>query len=432
MSRRKHCRSGSIQLEARKTGSSVWIYRYWEKTGGDRRRRKVILGTVEELPTQEDADRAAEPYRRIANAEDANAVPPPTIEALIGRYEKTKLPERPKLATKDTPVPETLEMSTHCADSYRSVIKCWIRPRWLRRNDGSPYLVRDFEHITMSTSIEDWLVSLVRSNKNPKGLARKSVRHIFAVMKVIFKHAVKWGYLKRSPMGNKYEKLVELPRGSTRRMRPPVQLTPAGYLILLEALDLLGLLAVAVAGWLGPRRSEGFGLKWSNIDFLNRKVEFTQGMVEGRVSALKTEASAEELPLPDQVAQLLLGWRRLTPYREPNDWVFASPYTNGERPYWPGQLMKSHIRPVAEKLGLGRIGWHSFRHSSNAWGKAAGLAAPALKGLLRDESDSMVNQVYGTMDIEAKREAMERVHAYVKRTAAAAAVAVKEGPKTVQ
>jgi len=40
-----------------------------------------------------------------------------------------------------------------------------------------------------------------------------------------------------------------------------------------------------------------------------------------------------------------------------------------------------------------------------------------LKALLRDETDSMVNQVYGTMDIEAKRKAMERVHAYVKRTA---------------
>ena len=137
-------------------------------------------------------------------------------------------------------------------------------------------------------------------------------------------------------------------------------------------------------------------------------------------------------PLPDDVAELLLIWRHTTPYSQPQDWVFASPYSNGQRPYWPGQLMKTHIRPVAEKLGLGRIGWHSFRHSSNAWGKAAGLAAPELKGLLRDESDSMVNQVYGSMDVEAKREAMERVHAYVKRTAAAAATTVEKEPKRVQ
>ena len=41
----------------------------------------------------------------------------------------------------------------------------------------------------------------------------------------------------------------------------------------------------------------------------------------------------------------------------------------------------------------------------------------------------MVSQVYGTMEVEAKRSAMERVHAYVKRTAAAA---VEKGVKRVQ
>ena len=118
-------------------------------------------------------------------------------------------------------------------------------------------------------------------------------------------------------------------------------------------------------------------------------------------------------------------------YRDADDWVFASPYTNGERPYWPGQLMKAHIRPVAERLGLGPIGWHSFRHSSNAWGKAAGLGMQELKGLLRDETDSMVNQVYGKMDVEAKRRRWSRCTATSgarprrRRT-------VKKGGKTVQ
>ena len=95
-------------------------------------------------------------------------------------------------------------------------------------------------------------------------------------------------------------------------------------------------------------------------------MHFTQGIVEGRISGLKTEASAENLPLPDDVvADLLLAWRRVTVYRDAEDWVFASPYSKG-RPYWPGQLMKSHISPVSESLGFGRVGWHSFRHSSNA------------------------------------------------------------------
>lgn len=114
--------------------------------------------------------------------------------------------------------------------------------------------------------------------------------------------------------------------------------------------------------------------------------------------------------------ELLVAWRAQTVYRDPDDWVFASPYTNGKRPYWPGQLMKSHIQPVAVKTGLGRIGWHSFRHSYMGWGKAAGLNSQELKELLRDETLQMVND-YGSTDVEAKRAAHRRLADHVKREA---------------
>lgn len=43
----------------------------------------------------------------------------------------------------------------------------------------------------------------------------------------------------------------------------------------------------------------------------------------------------------------LLDWRNLTPYNY--DWVFASPYTNGKRPYWPESALADHIRPAAPR-----------------------------------------------------------------------------------
>lgn len=57
-----------------------------------------------------------------------------------------------------------------------------------------------------------WLRSLWRSPKNPTGLAPKTVRSIWNVMTLAFKFAVKWGYLRENPMG---EKRVELPMNST-------------------------------------------------------------------------------------------------------------------------------------------------------------------------------------------------------------------------
>ena len=43
------------------------------------------------------------------------------------------------------------------------------------------------------------------------------------------------------------------------------------------------------------------------------------------------------------------------------NWVFANPATG--KPYWPGRVQENWLIPAAKKLGIGRIGWHTFRHS---------------------------------------------------------------------
>jgi integrase len=114
-------------------------------------------------------------------------------------------------------------------------------------------------------------------------------------MKLVFKFAVKWGYLDQNPMA---EKRVELPRGSTKRRKRPVQLTAAQFLYLLPQFQTRERVAVALVGWLGPRRSEAFGLQWQDLDTKSRVVQFRRGFVQGRITPLKTEASRTDLALP--------------------------------------------------------------------------------------------------------------------------------------
>jgi integrase len=168
------------------------------------------------------------------------------------------------------------------------------------------------------------------------------------------------------------EKRVELPRGSTRRTKQPVQVTPAWFFLLLTKLPLRERLAVAFSGWVGPRISEAFGLKWQDLDLDAGVVTFRRGFVPGRITWLKTEAWRTNLPLPEDVLGLLCQWRSITPHPAENDWVFASPYTKGERPFWSAQLLRTDIKPVALKAGLPSIGWHSFRHTVSAWAKRQG------------------------------------------------------------
>jgi len=69
--------------------------------------------------------------------------------------------------------------------------------------------------------------------------------------------------------------------------------------------------------WLGTRRSEGFGLKWQDLDFSRDVVTFGQGFVSGRITRLKTEASRMEMSIPAAVKEALLDWKENTPIELP-------------------------------------------------------------------------------------------------------------------
>src|SRR5258708_10749765 len=94
----------------------------------------------------------------------------------------------------------------------------------------------------------------------------------------------------------------------------------------------------------------------------SRVVRYSRAFVQGRITPLKTEASRTELALPEDVVDLLVQWRSITPYNQPQDWVFGSPFNKGRRPLWPSQLLKDHVQPVAVKAGLPKI--RSEEHTS--------------------------------------------------------------------
>jgi len=404
--RRSTYQYGTLSQERRQRGPDVWAYRYSEIVDGKKLRRKLIVGSLEEYPTRAAAQRACEHVRLTANAETA-ASDSPTIGGLMDRYIEQIL--RPCFD-----VPLGGEQHELFADFLPL---CEVVPVGIKQvgpTRWQDYRVREFEQPAMRAAIEDWLRSLWRSPKNPQGLAPKTVRSSYNVMKLIFKFAVKWGYLRENPMA---EKRVELPRGSTKRLKQPTQLTAAGFFSLLALLPLGEKVAVAFAGWLGPRISEAFGLKGRDLDFKAGEVTFRRGFVQGRVTPLKTEASRTNLPLPEEVLELLRQWRSVTPHGGDEDWVFASPYTKGERPFWPAQLLKTHIKPVALGAGLPSIGWHSFRHTVSAWGKEAGLELEDVKTLLRHENIATTSDVYGDLGLEAKRRIQRQMMNFVKQQA---------------
>ena len=105
---------------------------------------------------------------------------------------------------------------------------------------------------------------------------------------------------------------------------------------------------------------------------------------------MQKEASAKRVPLDGYMAEDLLQWRKKSPYPTQEDWVFASPTMKGEQPYWPDNLMKRYIKPVARANGIYKnMGWHTFRHTFGTLLKANGEDVKTVQELLtaREQQD---------------------------------------------
>ncbi len=128
------------------------------------------------------------------------------------------------------------------------------------------------------------------------------------------------------------------------------------------------------------------------------------------VGDCKTEASRKPVPLDERVAADLWMWKETTRYRQPDDWIFASPRHQGKYPFWPDALLQKIIRPAALRAGVNKkIGWHTFRHSFSTILIANGENVKVVQELMRHASSRCTLEVYSQVRIVAKRQAQQRV-----------------------
>jgi integrase len=146
---------------------------------------------------------------------------------------------------------------------------------------------------------------------------------------------------------------------------------------LLDALALIERTLVLLDVGTGLRMSELFGLKWKDVDFDANEISVVRSIVMQETGPCKTESSQKPVPLDPYLAEALQAWRQQAKYSGPEDWVFASPSVNGQRPYWGQQIMRKVIRPIAIRVGITKgIGWHTFRHYAESRTMPSGFLPP--------------------------------------------------------
>lgn len=379
--KRTRYQEGSLRLYARKKGIQAWEYRWYEtQIDGTRRRRSSYIGTIEEYPTDAAAKKAVAALRANINSETPRGqLDAISFATLAQHYAERELSEGSGKTFK------TINVN-------KGYLERWIKPRW------SSYRLKDIK----SVAVEQWLRSLP--------LANGSKAKIRNLMHTIFNHAIRWEWHDRNP--------ISMVRQSAKREKIPVVLNIEQIKALLEHLKEPGRTAVLLDVLTGLRVSELLALKWSDVDFENLVLHVTRSIADQHVGPCKTEASQKPVPLDPELAEALLMWRRQSPYPEDADWVFASPATKGELPYWSFSIFRVYIKPALKAAKItGKVGWHTFRHSYATILKSHGEDVKTVQELMRHANSSITLNLYAQAVTETKREAQSKVARLVFRSA---------------
>jgi integrase len=160
----------------------------------------------------------------------------------------------------------------------------------------------------------------------------------------------------------------------------------------------------------GLRQSELFALKWKDFDFKNKQLWVTRSIVQQVVGTCKTETSQKPVPVHDHLIRAPRNWQGKTPYRTSDSWVFASPQNRGKKPYGGQQLLRHHMRPVTQELGITkRIGWHTFRRTYSTLLRATGAELKVMQELMRHSTIRVTLDTYTWAVTTEKRAAQTAV-----------------------
>ena len=268
--------------------------------------------------------------------------------------------------------------------AYESYLDNWILPRWgeSKLDQVKPVIV------------EDWFGSIKR--------ARGTKAKIRNLMSALFTHAMRYEWIDRNP--------ICLVRQSAKHERIPDVLELWEVQLLLSKLGTCERTLALLDAGTGLRVSELLALRWRDIDFEHLEISVTRSIWHQVIGDCKTEASAKPVPLDTYLAEDLRRCQRQSEYAELDDDIFASETMRGKQPFWPDNLMKRHIRPVARANGIQkRIDWHTFRHTFGTLLKANGEDVKTVQELLRHANSRITLDVYTQAVNSQKRAAQSKV-----------------------
>src|SRR5215469_6156199 len=161
---------GSLRLEERKRGPSVWVFRWWDTDASGRRLyRKHQVGDFSQFPNEASAKAAVGVLRLTINRQSQRgSAGRIAVQSLWDHYQTEELPSK--------------ELSTQ--DAYTYYANKWILPRWGR---VALQGIRTVE-------VERWLRDMTVANGTKAKLK--------CIMSAMYSHAVRWEFVPSNPISS--------------------------------------------------------------------------------------------------------------------------------------------------------------------------------------------------------------------------------------
>lgn len=236
-----------------------------------------------------------------------------------------------------------------------SYVKSKVKPSTLRsyqdilKNHLKPIL-GDFQLTGITTAMLQKYVA-----KRLESVKPKTVINELVPVKEMFKHAVRWGYLKVNPA-----EYVERPRVEKEEMEI---LIPEEIRLFLEQVTPKYIPFFLTAILTGMRRGELLGLQWGDIDWNCSQIHVRRTLWKRQFVTPKSKRSIRRIDMSPYLAVELKKHLMASPFKELDNLVFCNPEGKSLD---PDSLVKRQFLPALRRAKIIQVRFHDLRHTNVA------------------------------------------------------------------
>jgi integrase len=268
-----------------------------------------------------------------------------------------------------------------------------------------------------TTIIQKFVNDLTRE----KGLAPKTVRNTYAILREALDKAYELDYIPKN-----YADPVTLPRMTQREIKPFDEKQIAAFLRELEESGEVYARLYAVTLFTGMREGEVCGLSWDAVNFEEGTITIKQQLQKGKeagtgyfISTTKSDKARTITPAPyvmkllreqmqeQNVNRIYFGklWK--------DEWNLV--FTQYDGRHIPPQTVLKHFKKHAAAIGCPDARFHDLRHSYAVASLSEGDDVKTVQTNLGHATAAFTLDVYGHVTEKMKQESAKRMESFIEK-----------------